>query len=330
MAVEGWIPLGASVRGAQHVRSEKPNQDALRWAPHPTSDGGAVVPPLSLCVSDGHGSPHSFRSDAGSRFAVEVATNVLHRFLQKNEESSLIAVKRLAEETIPNRIVREWQVAVDRDLYRRPISEKERELAAATPSDDPHEASPGPGADGPGETEADTIRRAYGATLLATAISSRYILHVQVGDGDILLVSQKGEVGRAFSEDEVMPGEGTRSLCAPRAWDHFRVSFAPLEEDALGMVALSTDGLSKSFPKEADFRGSVLGIYEEIRRTSSLAVGEKLPKTLDDATRMGSGDDITLGLVVRASTVDPGARLQHGAGPALAPASFPATPGGSR
>ena len=64
-----WRAIGRSVRGASHVRSSLPNQDAIAWFP----DSGKG-PPLIVAVSDGHGSPRNFRSDVGSKIAVEITT----------------------------------------------------------------------------------------------------------------------------------------------------------------------------------------------------------------------------------------------------------------
>ncbi|MFM7713741.1 MAG: protein phosphatase 2C domain-containing protein, partial [Microcystis sp.] len=58
-----WRCIGESVKGASHVRSGLPNQDAIRWFPE-----SGIGLPLILAVSDGHGSAKSFRSDRGSRF----------------------------------------------------------------------------------------------------------------------------------------------------------------------------------------------------------------------------------------------------------------------
>src|SRR5579871_5179233 len=67
-----WRAGGGTCRGPSHVAADLPNQDAIAW-----NTGNGSDAPLVLAVSDGHGSPNCFRSDAGSRFSVEAALEVL-------------------------------------------------------------------------------------------------------------------------------------------------------------------------------------------------------------------------------------------------------------
>ena len=75
-----WRAIGRSVRGASHVRSSLPNQDAIAWFPE-SGEG----PPLIVAVSDGHGSPRNFRSDVGSKIAVEETTKLVHSLLVEGQ-----------------------------------------------------------------------------------------------------------------------------------------------------------------------------------------------------------------------------------------------------
>ena len=97
-----WRVVGGSVRGAAHVRSGLPNQDAIRWLP----ESGAGLP-LILVASDGHGSAKCFRSDVGSRLAVDVTATVLQEFIENLPAPlNLSAVKRWTSENMPQEITR--------------------------------------------------------------------------------------------------------------------------------------------------------------------------------------------------------------------------------
>src|SRR5262249_16620727 len=73
--------MGVSATGPRHIAQGKSCQDAFAWRP----DGSAL--PACLAVADGHGSADSFRSERGSRFAVEIATEALERYLIAHETS---------------------------------------------------------------------------------------------------------------------------------------------------------------------------------------------------------------------------------------------------
>src|ERR1700687_3873921 len=71
-----WRIIGSSSRGASHVKSGLPNQDAISfWLPE-----SGLGPPAILAIADGHGSPHHFRSATGPELAVEAATALLLAF----------------------------------------------------------------------------------------------------------------------------------------------------------------------------------------------------------------------------------------------------------
>jgi hypothetical protein len=86
-----WVIGGRSVRGAAHVRRDRPNQDAIGWR---ELDGGAIV----AAVADGHGAALHPRSERGARFAVETALAVL--------------ADTAAAETIGERILDDWRARV--------------------------------------------------------------------------------------------------------------------------------------------------------------------------------------------------------------------------
>ena len=103
-----WGFLGCSQRGASHVRQNLPNQDAIEhW---PLDEGS---PSIILAVADGHGSAKSFRSNLGSRFAVETAVAICREFLDRMKGAEPSTVKTDAELRVPRRIFQEWKRRVE-------------------------------------------------------------------------------------------------------------------------------------------------------------------------------------------------------------------------
>lgn len=277
-----WRVVGQSVQGASHVRAGTPNQDAIQWFP----DSG-VGPPLILSVSDGHGSPRNFRSDVGARFAVEEMTNLMRELLSAGppDPARLTTIKRTAEERLPGEITRRWREAVARHLKDHPITPEELETlekrrdpkARRIIERDPHIA--------------------YGATLLSVLITSGFVLYLQLGDGDILTVAENGEVTRPMPHDPRLMANETTSLCMADAWREVRISFQALYGPHPALILLSSDGYANSFVNDAAFIKVGTDILD-ILRTDGLGVVEQSLETwLTDASKAGSGDDITLGLV---------------------------------
>ena len=283
MQAPKWRVTGASVRGASHARAALPNQDAILWWPEDQQG-----PPLLLVVSDGHGSDKSFRSEVGSRLAVECAAALLRELLLIQPAAKhLSAIKRALEERLPLELVKDWRSAVDARLGAEPFTEAE--LARV-------EQKRGPA----GRQEVvNNPRLAYGATLLAAVVAQEFIAYLQLGDGDILTVTQDGEVTRPFAHDARLIANETTSLCMEHAAREVRVRFQAAFDAGPAMILLATDGYANSFVNEEAFLKVGSDLLDILREDGAAVVAGALPSWLDDASAAGSGDDISLGILFR-------------------------------
>lgn len=281
-----WRAAGASVRGAAHLRSGLPNQDAFCWFP-----AGGAGPPLMLALADGHGSRKSFRSEVGARLAVEAVQVVCHDFLSSwTELANLSAVSRWSADHLPRAIVRRWRDAVADDLAARPFASEE--LDALADDEGPERRR---------QVVLDPVL-AYGSTLLAAIVAGSFITYLQLGDGDILAVSDGGEVTRPLPRDERLFANETTSLCARNAWRHCRVVFQPLFGPPPALILLATDGYANSFRDDEGFLLVGTDLLEMIRTQGLDRVHAGLEQWLREASQLGSGDDVTVGLLCREET----------------------------
>jgi len=267
-----WQAAGQSVRGAAHERSGMPNQDAICW--RPDCGAGSL---LVLAVADGHGSSRYPRSHTGASLAVETATQLVHDFVTSQEEAeNLSLVKRAAEEWLPRALVRAWRDAVDEHIKANPLSEIELDALGRTNGD---------------------FTKAYGATIVTVAVAERFVLYLQLGDGEILTVTDQGAVSKPLVKDDRLFANETTSLCTADAWSDFRVSFQPITHEQPALILLATDGYPNSFRDEAGFLKVGPDILHTIRAEGLGHIHENLERWLTDSTRAGSGDDVTLGIL---------------------------------
>ncbi len=274
-----WLVFGASVQGAAHLRSGKPGQDAIFWTGPP--DGYASV---VLAVADGHGSAKAFRSASGASFAVRSAAQEVRGFLEAQIDlSNLSAIKRIATEGLPQEIVRQWTEVVEQELAAKPLTADELQTLEAK--------------------DREAVERnpllAYGSTVLAVAVTKQFILYMQLGDGDIVHVSDEGEPTRPLPKDDRLFANETTSLCAPGAWKDFRVQFQVISERQPALIMLATDGYINSYQSEEGFLKVGTDILKMIRDEGPEKVKHELHDWLTETSEKGSGDDITLGLVAR-------------------------------
>jgi hypothetical protein len=269
-----WQIIGHSVRGAAHERRGMPNQDAIAWLPK--SGSGS---PLVVSVSDGHGGARYSRSDIGARLAVKTSTRLIHSFAVRHKDAANLSLtKRAAEEWLPRAVSRAWLDAVKEHLNQSPLPD---------------------GANGaPAEgNDHEDYAISYGATLIATAVTNSFLLFLQIGDGDILTLSDAFEVTRPMPKDERLLANETTSLCAVDAWRDFRVVFQPITRSRPALILLATDGYPNSFRDEPGFQQAGLDILRALRSEGVSRVRNSLEGWLRDTTRVGSGDDVTLGIL---------------------------------
>lgn len=283
-----WGSIGASVRGASHVREGSPNQDALLVAER---SGASMV-----LVADGHGGARHFRSAAGARLAVEAAADVLQQLAASFAQGDAAARAQLAATELPARIVESWRERVHDDLAQAPLGPAEFDTL--------HSAE---GADAVAAVQADP-QLAYGATLLAAAACDDALVIAQLGDGDVLLVDAQGRAQRPLPADERLTGHLTTSLCRAEAASDFRTAVVSAGAADAALLVLATDGYANSFRSDADFVKIGGDFLDLLRRHGLEAVQRQLPDILAHASTHGSGDDITVAMLLapRAQAADSG------------------------
>ncbi|NLJ39971.1 MAG: protein phosphatase 2C domain-containing protein [Candidatus Atribacteria bacterium] len=274
-----WDIIGTTVLGASHKRHGFPNQDFLFYYKKGI---------FFLSISDGHGSRKYFRSHIGSRLAVFAAEEVIKEFTEKMDNTTnLSSIKEYAELRLPQSIIREWEKNVRNDLKSNPFQERELTFLE--------------------KNEGISVRKqlennpiiAYGATLLSVFITNTYILYLQLGDGDILIVSEEGETSRPFPKDERLIANETTSLITKDAWKEFRVQFQRLSENPPALILVSSDGYANSFCDEESFLQIGSDFLTLIRADGLKKVEQNLRSWLEEASEKGCGDDISLGIISR-------------------------------
>ena len=256
-----------------------PNQDAIAW--RPKSGKGS---PLVVALSDGHGSARYPRSHIGAHLAVRTATQLIHSFVVRHKQgTSLSIIKRTAEEWLPRAIARAWLDAVN-EHYRSGLSTAESTalLSSAQNSSGADQANPA---------------IAYGATLVAVAVTNAFVIYLQIGDGEILTVTADSEVQRPLPGDSRLIANETTSLCAVDAWRDFRVAFQPISNSRPELILLATDGYPNSFKDETGFLQAGVDILKALKSEGGFRVASSLEGWLKDTTKVGSGDDVTLGIL---------------------------------
>lgn len=263
MAAE-LFPFYLSVQGAAHERREKDAENAAAGRKFPCQDrsfaekcelagkrGGSCY---VSCVCDGHGGAAYFRSGTGAALAVEsirtcVAASAapLLRLIASSPSQAKAALQDLTRA-----ILQDWCRRVDADLEICPITEKEW---AFLDQDDPAAADR--------YRKGEDLRSIYGTTALACACGGGAWFALQIGDGDIVLHTEKKGFCKPVPEDERLFLNQTTSLCDTDAENEFRTACGREEPDA---ILCSSDGIANSFAGDKglfEFYGKLLWLFRD-------------------------------------------------------------------
>lgn len=275
-------------QGASHLRSGKVCQDAA-YARYEEGDRYAVA-----IVSDGHGGVNYFRSDRGSRFAIEATRKAISRFMVNFEdnrkgnlamESLQCAPERYMKQLEQN-IVYEWrELLVKQDYKAHPFTDAEIDLM----SEDARKKS---------YADADAaFIKAYGATLIAVVVyPGKFWFGLHVGDGKCVAFDAEGQPSQPIPWDERCFLNVTTSLCDARPLESFRhcIHFNRFPS----AIFVGSDGIDDSFATDTD----LYGFYEEVARTfrekTYEEAKEEVDKFLPVLSEKGSGDDVSVSGVI--------------------------------
>lgn len=282
-----------SVTGYLHERKGIGCED---WSESENGRGGKGQFYIAV-VADGHGDPACMRSGVGAKMAAEVAKNQLSEFartaLCEEDENSIKGQlesgrhRDILKRLIDN-IVSEWIKKVDADLKENPLTEEELNQA---------------GSYADAYREKEELRHIYGTTLLAALKLPDYLILLQQGDGRCVVFykDKEGTPKQPIALDERCHENVTTSMCdedAPlRLLKHSTV--IPLGEGKEVMSCwLGCDGVEDSYRNDEGIYTFYRKLMCELNERKESGFEEYLKKYLEEFSKIGSGDDISVGGIV--------------------------------
>ena len=260
--------FGESVQGASHVRSGKECQDSLKKI---EKDENTVI----LAVADGHGSDACPYSKTGADIAVNVFCKIMEDYLDtyvKQPEILLTFLKREGDTKVAQAIDAEWK----RRILKIHSNNKRETILDAN-----------------GNKDKDAIYKMYGSTLIGLVITAEFLFAFQLGDGDIIEVSDTG-VQNVIEADKIL-GTETHSLSKAEAWKKVITCIKKKEgfPKLPVMYMLSSDGMANSYKNEDEFRKTCSDYFSLLKKHGAKAVSDSLKDWLGETSQLGCGDDIT-------------------------------------
>jgi hypothetical protein len=329
--------------GESHKKHNKPCQD--RCFKFSGKDGSMHI----AVVADGHGSDSCFRSEYGAAFAVTAASNGISDFIKNLQGKELPIEENFARQVkkLAGSIVDNWILKVSEHYRRYPRTEEDKEYTASdgktkrpfkglknfqvdkTYRDLYLQEAAGGGSVRGGllaDDERPVTRHAYGATLIAAAVTEDYWFGIQIGDGKLTCFYPDGTYDQPVPWDDKCYLNVTTSICDDDAAERARVyvkkrNGGAANIDAIGAIKkledsrplpsavfLNSDGVDDSFPIEDNmdhmakkFYYSVLRMFIEGDDDPAKGWGasvRELAEYLPDLSKRGSGDDISVAGII--------------------------------
>lgn len=258
-----------SVMGASHETRGTVCQDS--------SDYKVTDAYAAAVVADGHGSKKHFRSNMGSRFAVQATLQAVENFYtnETDFEENFPKNHRMIIKNIEKQIISNWNVLVTEHLKSNPVTEEER--SAFTDE----------------EFEAILPESYYGSTLIAAFAGKKFTFGIQIGDGNLVAIFDDGVAVMPMEYDESAPANVTASICNAGAASMFQSFY--IENKRLLALYASTDGLYTSFGSDYDFLDYHTIITSQLSQSDKFE--ESVAKNLVKRSRAGTQDDVSLSCV---------------------------------
>jgi serine/threonine protein phosphatase PrpC len=279
--------FATSIIGSSHIKHGKGIED---MAAH--YDNAK----LSLAVvADGHGADECFRCAMGARIAVECAVKALHdfvialeprfaaTFLHKASPPSHEEFDKLLQNLVKH-IVARWHDKVEQHIQAEPFSVVEFEKAGEKRREK-YEAG-------------EDCYKAYGTTLIAAAVATRYWFGIHIGDGRFTVLYRDGTFDQPIPWDPKCFLNKTTSICDDDAAERARFYCSFNSEEALpAAVFLCSDGVDDNYPVEKN-EEHLYKLYRTIALTFAeegfTSTVEQIKDLANSFAAKGKGDDTSI------------------------------------
>ena len=258
-----------SERGESHLHDGRVCQDSSASF---SDECGTVA-----VVSDGHGGCDYVRSQIGSAMACEAAVKNIRRLFENISPEAFLAEPDMMLIQLEAAIINDWNESVRSHYEANPFTEEELDCVSEKA--------------GASYRSGHRIERAYGATLIAAAVTRDYWFGIQIGDGKCAAFDDAGICTQPIPWDEKCFLNKTTSICGSDALRDFRHFYS---EKIPTAVFMGSDGIDDSFKNEEDMYDFYKTILYAFLISDYTQAVDELKAYLPRLSKEGSADDVSI------------------------------------
>ena len=258
-----------SERGESHLYDGRVCQDSSASF---SDECGTVA-----VVSDGHGGCDYVRSQIGSAMACEAAVKNIRRLFENISPKAFLAEPDMMLIQLEAAIINDWNESVRSHYEANPFTEEELDCVSEKA--------------GASYRSGHRIERAYGATLIAAAVTRDYWFGIQIGDGKCAAFDEAGICTQPIPWDEKCFLNKTTSICGSDELRDFRHFYS---EKIPTAVFMGSDGIDDSFKNEEDMYDFYKTILYAFSISDYTQAVDELKAYLPRLSKEGSEDDVSI------------------------------------
>ena len=258
-----------SERGESHLHDGRVCQDSSASF---SDECGTVA-----VVSDGHGGCDYVRSQIDSAMACEAAVKNIRRLFENISPEAFLAEPDMMLIQLEAAIINDWNESVRSHYEANPFTEEELDCVSEKA--------------GASYRSGHRIERAYGATLIAAAVTRDYWFGIQIGDGKCAAFDEAGICTQPIPWDEKCFLNKTTSICGSDALRDFRHFYS---EKIPTAVFMGSDGIDDSFKNEEDMYDFYKTILYAFSISDYTQAVDELKAYLPRLSKEGSADDVSI------------------------------------
>lgn len=258
-----------SERGESHLHDGRVCQDSSASF---SDECGTVA-----VVSDGHGGCDYVRSQIGSAMACEAAVKNIRRLFENISPEAFLAEPDMMLIQLEAAIINDWNESVRSHYEANPFTEEELDCVSEKA--------------GASYRSGHRIERAYGATLIAAAVTRDYWFGIQIGDGKCAAFDEAGICTQPIPWDEKCFLNKTTSICGSDSLRDFRHFYS---EKIPTAVFMGSDGIDDSFKNEEDMYDFYKTILYAFSISDYTQAVDELKAYLPHLSKEGSADDVSI------------------------------------
>ena len=258
-----------SERGESHLHDGRVCQDSSASF---SDECGTVA-----VVSDCHGGCDYVRSQIGSAMACEAAVKNIRRLFENISPEAFLAEPDMMLIQLEAAIINDWNESVRSHYEANPFTEEELDCVSEKA--------------GASYRSGHRIERAYGATLIAAAVTRDYWFGIQIGDGKCAAFDEAGICTQPIPWDEKCFLNKTTSICGSDALRDFRHFYS---EKIPTAVFMGSDGIDDSFKNEEDMYDFYKTILYAFSISDYTQAVDELKAYLPRLSKEGSADDVSI------------------------------------